>query len=180
MKQSGFFGYGSLVNRATHDYHVLACPQLSGWRREWCQTGKREFSFLSVRPAPNSTIAGLVAGVPNNDWAALDLREFAYEKSDIKTALPDLVLSDIQIYAVPATTHKPALCPILRSYLDVVVQGFLREFGEDGVRDFFATTDGWHVVVLDDRAAPIYPRHQILTRNETDLVDHHLATIVKD
>ena len=39
-----------------------------------------------------------------------------------------------------------------------------------------ATTDGWHVPVLDDRAAPRYPRAQTLTDRERILVDDALAT----
>ena len=177
MTQRGFFGYGSLVNRATHGYRVLACPELPGWRREWCQTGTREFSFLSARRDASAAISGLVAEVPDNDWAALDEREFAYEKSPLANALSHLPLTDIQIYSVPDANHKPAPCPILLSYLDVVVQGFLAEFGPEGVANFFTTTTGWHVGVLDDRAAPIYPRHQNLARHETALVDRHLAAL---
>jgi hypothetical protein len=57
------------------------------------------------------------------------------------------------------------------------VQGYLRAFGEDGVRDFFDTTDGWNAPILNDRAEPRYPRHQQLRPEETDLVDAHLNRI---
>ncbi|MFT6224241.1 MAG: hypothetical protein ACJA1F_002090 [Paracoccaceae bacterium] len=67
--------------------------------------------------------------------------------------------------------------PILRSYLDVVVQGYLQVFGEQGVVDFFATTRGWQAPVLDDRTAPVYPRHQLLSSSETALVDAHLSAL---
>ena len=66
---------------------------------------------------------------------------------------------------------------MLLSYIDVVVQGYLREFGERGVRHFFETTDGWEAPVLDDRAAPIYPRHQRLSPDERALVDDQLREI---
>ena len=61
--------------------------------------------------------------------------------------------------------------PILLSYLDVVIQGYLRHFGPDGVARFVATTEGWNAPVLNDRAAPLYPRAQRLTAAETGLVD---------
>ena len=41
------------------------------------------------------------------------------------------------------TIHPQPKTPILLSYLDVVVQGYLAEFGEAGVARFFASTDGW-------------------------------------
>ena len=45
---------------------------------------------------------------------------------------------------------------------------------------FFATTDGWDAPILDDRADPIYPRHQVLKPLETDLVEHHLGALRVD
>ena len=64
---------------------------------------------------------------------------------------------------------------MLLSYLDVVVQGYLREFGEQGVQRFFDTTDGWDAPVLNDRADPVYPRHRTLNEQERALVDDMLA-----
>ncbi|MCV2868476.1 gamma-glutamylcyclotransferase [Defluviimonas sp. WL0002] len=171
-RHPAFFGYGSLVNRATHDHAPSAPVTLSGWRRVWRQTVLRPYAFLSVEPA-ESEIQGLVAAVPDDDWAALDRRESAYLRHSVSPAslsAPDWA-ETVQIYAVDDTHHAPdASHPILLSYLDVVVQGFLREFGRDGARGFFATTTGWSAI-HDDRAAPIYPRHQALTGTERRLVD---------
>jgi hypothetical protein len=69
--------------------------------------------------------------------------------------------------------------PILLSYIDVVVQGYLHMHGHDGVAHFFETTDGWDTLILNDRADPIYPRHQTLSAQERDLVDSHLAAVVQ-
>jgi hypothetical protein len=57
--------------------------------------------------------------------------------------------------------------PVLLSYLDVVVQGYLQEFDEAGVAHFFDTTDGWDAPLLDDRTHPHYPRpsHRSCQRN---------------
>ena len=66
---------------------------------------------------------------------------------------------------------------ILLSYLDGVVQGYTREFGEAGAEAFFDTTDGWGMAVLDDRAAPLYPRAQALTPQERALTDRLLAQV---
>ena len=63
------------------------------------------------------------------------------------------------------------------SYLDVVVQGYLRTFGPDGALRFFETTDGWGSPILNDRAAPRYPRHQQLDPDETHFVDTQLARL---
>ncbi|MGJ8621734.1 MAG: gamma-glutamylcyclotransferase family protein [Yoonia sp.] len=181
MKQLGFFGYGSLVNCATHSFADPRPAQLAGWRRVWRGTHLREVAYLSVEPDNATTLQGLVARVPDTDWAALDAREGAYLRHDVSHLvshdLPDLQTAVYQVEArhiAPAQAH-----PILLSYLDVVVQGYLRIFGESGVQHFFETTAGWDTPMLNDRAAPIYPRHQTLTARETALVDDHLAAVVQ-
>lgn len=176
MRDSYFFGYGSLVNRATHVYAPAHVARLVGWRRRWVHTDGRGAPFLTgVRDAA-SVIDGLVAMVPGSDWAALDLREEGYLRHPVAV---EGVVRAAQVYAVPAETVvvQEAPAPILMSYLDVVVQGYLREFGQAGAEDFFATTDGWEIPVLDDRASPRYPRHQALSGVERDLVDALLREV---
>ena len=172
-----FFGYGSLVNRATHDYPGAMPARLRGWRRTWVRTDIRDVVFLSVRPDAGSTIDGLVAQVPGADWAALDLRESGYARVDA-TGHVDVDATPVAVYQVPeADQRRGGQHAILLSYLDVVVQGFLREFGPAGAEAFFATTDGWDTPVQDDRAAPLYPRAQALTPQERALVDRLLAQV---
>jgi len=178
MNDPFFFGYGSLVNRATHDFPHPARATVRGWARTWKKTNLRKVAFLTAVEAHGEELDGLIAAVPGADWGALDEREWAYHRLpvvEIDHEHPPL--SDIQIYrtkaehdADPSSDH-----PILLSYVDVVVQGYLREFGRDGADRFFASTHGWNVSVLDDRTAPIYPRHQSLTIEEMAFVDRCLA-----
>jgi hypothetical protein len=168
-----FFGYGSLVNRATQTYPNAQPAALAGWRRVWRRTTLREVAFLSVRPDPGCQIEGLVADVPGGDWAALDQRETGYAKHSVVTSA-----GAVQVYAVaPEKLAPDQQVTVLLSYLDVVVQGFLKEFGEAGVARFFETTEGWGGV-QDDRDAPLYPRAQVLSTQERGLVDHWLARVV--
>lgn len=173
-----FFGYGSLVNRRTHDYAPAHPARLDGWRRVWRGTGLRRFAFLSAEPAEGVSIAGLVAEVPGGDWAALDRREAAYDRLPLAPAtLAAPVREGVAIYVVPGAPEPVGEHPILLSYLDVVVQGFLAEFGAPGVAAFFATTEGWQAPVFDDRAAPLYPRAQRLSPAERELVDAEIARL---
>ncbi|MCB2116245.1 MAG: gamma-glutamylcyclotransferase [Rhodobacteraceae bacterium] len=174
-RHPAFFGYGSLVNRATHDNAPATPARLSGWRRIWRHTYLRDWPYLSAEPA-DAAIDGLIAAVPGDDWAVLDRREAAYRRHplahDRLSPAPDWA-HRIEVYAVDeAHALPPNGHPILLSYLDTVVQGFLREFGERGVADFFATTAGW-TAILDDRTAPHYPRHQPTTKAERALTDGH-------
>lgn len=181
MTHAYFFGYGSLVNRDTHDFEGAHPAQLKGWRRVWRHTQLREVAYLTVIPDADSEIDGLIAEVPHDDWAALDHRERAYDRvsaaHQINHPLPHA--PQIAVYAIPHGKHgDPSTTgPVLLSYIDVVVQGYLREFGEDGAVRFFETTGGWDAPVLDDRADPVYPRHRRLSTSERDLVDESLSAL---
>ena len=180
MTRPFFFGYGSLVNRSTHGYSDAHPARIAGWRRAWRHVRGRKVAFLTAVPDPESAVDGLIAHVPGGDWAALDMREHAYARVLASGVEHSVTGSpEIHIYHAPSDMHEPAdmMRPVLLSYLDVVVQGYLREFGEDGVRRFFNTTDGWDAPMKDDRAEPLYPRHQRLTGHERDLVDTHLARL---
>lgn len=174
-----FFGYGSLVNRNTHAYPDTRPAQLHGWRRAWVRTDHGDHAFLTAVAAPGAVIDGLIAAVPGADWAALDAREIGYQRhSSGGAVVHDIVPSpDIAHYAIPQESNRSGDESILLSYLDVVIQGFARVYGIDGVARFFETTDNWDTPVLDDRAAPRYPRHQPLTKEETALVDGYLANL---
>ena len=177
MSDPCFFGFGSLVNLATHSYPDARVAWLSGWRREWRATTMRSQAFLTISPDSGSEIAGIVANVPGGDWAALDERETGYARQPVSLRTQSLSV-EAQVYAVEPKYFDDASedQAILLSYLDVVLQGYLREFGLQGVYDFVATTDGWDMPVLDDRAVPRYARAQALSASERALVDDQLAT----
>ena len=178
MVNAFFFGYGSLVNRATHGFEDAHRAHVQGWRRAWRGTPRRNVAFLTAVPDPMARIDGLIAAVPGESWAALDEREQAYDRvqvsDDVRHPLPRR--PQIAIYAIPDGAHHAPSDdhPILLSYVDVVMQGYFNEFGAEGVAAFIATTDGWESPVMDDRADPIYPRHQALGPAERRMVDDAL------
>lgn len=178
MTHPFFFGYGSLVNRRTHSHADAMPARLEGWRRVWRHTDLRPVAYLTAIPDPASCIEGLIAAVPNADWAALDLRERAYDRVPVEEVAHGAGRAlRVELYTIPAGKHRaPDVAhPVLLSYLDVVVQGYLDIYGPEGVTRFFETTDGWDAPILDDRAAPHYPRAQRLGEDELRLVDGWLA-----
>lgn len=181
MADPYFFGYGSLVNLATHDFPDARPARLKGWRRAWRHTDLRPVAFLTAVPDAESEIEGMIAHVPKNDWAALDEREWAYDRVPATQSVTHPLKHEVEIavYAVPHGRHNAPTNPhpLLLSYIDVVVQGYLRAFGEDGADRFFATTDGWESPILNDRAEPRYPRHQQLKPTEVEYVDDRLNRI---
>jgi hypothetical protein len=178
MNHPRFFGYGSLVNLATHDYPDARPARVKGWRRVWRHTSLRPVAFLSAEPCDQTELFGVTASVPDGDWVALDAREHAYRRH-VVTQQTDPAEHFVSLYAVdPAHHHTEGeKGPILLSYVDVVVQGYLRVFGQEGANGFFATTHHWDIPILDDRAAPVYPRHQRLTSSETETVDEALRRL---
>ena len=179
-----FFGFGSLVNAKTHAYPVQGHARVSGWQRVWVSTPLRKQAFLSVQRNASVPIQGLMAAVPNADWAALDEREIGYAR----IALDASEVSDGQDWQFPAAglalyqvTKDMSLNgekqPILLSYLDTVIQGYWQVFGEQGARDFFASTASWDRPIQNDRTAPLYPRHQVWDAAVPKLVDQELTRL---
>ncbi len=172
MSYEHIFGYGSLVNRKTHDYAVIRKSRLPGWRRVWQHTTLREVAFLNVVPAPGHSIEGVVLEVPASA-PELQQREYAYQR---QAAADDS--APVSVFCIPAQSRSaPQEHKLLLSYVDVVVQGFFQNFGAEGVQRFFASTDGWDAPVIDDRIAPRYPRHQSVSQQERALTDEWLANI---
>ncbi len=178
MTDPAFFGYGSLVNLSTHDYAQPTPATLAGWRRVWRATRMRNTAFLSVERCNDTAIKGIIAHVPGGNWALLDKREAAYHRHDVSTDVAHNAPTAVYQVTPDNIIATKTDYPIMLSYLDVVVQGYLQVFGEDGVRHFFDTTSDWQPI-LNDRADPQYPRHQSLSRAEQDLVDHHLAAVMQ-
>lgn len=181
MMHHSFFGYGSLVNRSTHSFTVAYAAQAQGWRRAWRFTDDRKVSFLTVIRDPQATIDGLVAEVAVQDWPLLDQREHAYERLTATDCVRHGGPADhsVALYAIaPDRLNLPdADHPVLLSYIDVVVQGFLREFGPTGADRFFDTTTGWEAPILDDRTTPRYPRAVRLSDAERAVVDSALLRL---
>lgn len=174
MNDPYFFGYGSLVNLSTHSYSNLRAAEIVGWRRVWKTTSNGKSALLSIRPSFKGSLLGVVARVPKGDWRALDERETGYHRQDVTDVLycNGLKPQTCSVYIVskPADPKVEVNSPILLTYLDVVLQGFLRVYGEHGPKEFFAMTDSWDRPVLDDRTDPRYPRHQALSEDETAMV----------
>ncbi|WP_425071598.1 gamma-glutamylcyclotransferase family protein [Sagittula sp. S175] len=178
MTHMYFFGYGSLVNAATHAHTPLHKATAKGWRRAWVAVPERDLCYLSAVADPLSVLHGAIAPVPGNDWAALDLREAAYARHDQTEQIDhDSPARSIALYAVAPERHTDPGPdnPILLSYLDTVITGFLALHGPQGAMEFFASTSGWQAPILNDRVAPRYPRTTPLSEQVREMVDEGLA-----
>ncbi|MCT8266583.1 gamma-glutamylcyclotransferase [Afifella sp. JA880] len=181
------FGYGSLVNAATLTPEVVAVPgRLRGWRRAWRHSGASSYGgrcTLTVVPDPDCEIWGAIVALPHEERPALDRREAQY---DVVAPSEEAVTwlagrpegwPDPHLYVGHEEYGRPgdADNPIMLSYLDVVLSGFHAVYGEAGIAHFLETTADWHVPILDDRAAPRYPRALALGEHEHARVDEAIA-----
>lgn len=172
------FGYGSLVNRATLPNAIaIRRVTVTGWRRSWRATSltpRGGVCALSVVADPSCAIDGLMVTLDDAHWPLIRAREHRYEP----LTLCGEHAGGIIFQAAPAVDRfGDADHPIHLSYVDCIVQGYRGEFGPRGVDRLFASTEGWHVPILDDRHALRYPRAQRLSPYELRLVDAMLKTV---
>ena len=167
-----YFGYGSLVNRETRPPdEAAACARLRGWHRVWghrvAGSAERATSCsLSVDPdlGARDGIDGVVVSLPIEALPVLDAREKGYERLTLPATdfdLPEgLGADEIHVYRSLPANRLPATPaqPILQTYVDCVLAGYLRVYGEGGLDAFLLSTEGWDGAIENDRAAPRYPR----------------------
>lgn len=181
-----YFGYGSLVNRATlRTRYIDAVPaRLSGWKRCWrprpagdVSVAGHVSSMLSARRHDDHAIDGLLVYDSLENLPEVDQREAKYDRMSVgldSLTIDVAVPHECPVYIYEAHTntapHDPG-DPILQSYLDAVMQGFMHEFGENGVRGFLHSTDGFERPVRSDRHDPVYARAVDLPAHQRDLFD---------
>lgn len=164
-----YFGYGSLVCRATHRTEIVhAVPaRLKGWRRLWRPRPDMPgfpAALLTVREESGAGCDGLLVFDRAENLAAIDAREARYRRVPVDANSLELeanLLADCPIWVYVAEEHLPVHREpptILQSYLDAVMLGFLQEHGDEGLDRFLAETHLFDLPIHIDRQAPIYPR----------------------
>lgn len=164
-----YFGYGSLVCRATHRTEIVhAVPaRLKGWRRYWRPRPDMPgfpAALLTVREEAEAGCDGLLVFDRAENLAAIDSREARYRRVAVVPGALEVYgqwPADCPVWLYVAQEELPAHREpptILQSYLDAVMLGFLEEHGEAGLIRFLAETKLFDLPIHADRQAPIYPR----------------------
>src|SRR5262245_2339508 len=121
---------------------------------------------LGVGRKEGAVTNGVVVAIPKTAIGAFDRREDGYKRmplAELKArATPlygkQLPEAPIEVY-VPEDPREPqADCPIIQTYVDVVLAGAVLQFGEGFARRFVETTKGWEYDWADDRHRPVYSR----------------------
>lgn len=141
------FAYGSLVNLATVTLSITTRPAtVYGFVRQWrnCRTsGTYRVCALTLQPRAGKSIDGLLIR------GGFALRTYLAEReSQEKEILVRAICAgrpvDAQTFVARTRYRRwpTAQCPIWLSYVDCVLQGYLRQFGQQGLERFMATTEG--------------------------------------
>ncbi len=162
------FGYGSLINsesRARTGMSGTTIPvRVKGIQRIWNFVDRdTRMRALGVVVREASMTNGILASVPSSDLWRFDQREAGYTRTRLDPAsvigwnekqVPDGI---IWTYLPNEPAWPSADCPIVQSYVDVVLAGCL-EVSESFAAEFVRTTSNWDYPWVDDRSAPRYVR----------------------
>jgi len=183
--QNFIFGFGSIVNdesrkstdSSSGDPIPVRISSDFGYRRMWnFQGSSAKLTALGLvkvtNPAEKSTINGIIYPIKGNDMTAFDEREEGYNRVEVPLNLiqsvgwKQLPIHDYKIWAyipqgvngVAGQDLQPAtkFYPILQTYIDVVLTGFLK-YGENFAIEFLYTTGWWSKYWLNDRQVPRRP-----------------------
>lgn len=178
-----YFGYGSLVNLNSLRTPYISAHRatLKGWQRIWLSRPEEagsfasiaDLAFLSVTPSLENEIDGMLITDHLSSLPALDERESLYSRVELNAEhlyLHDDTMNTTEEFLYVADKH-PANhnARILRSYLDVVMQGYLHHYGMEGLSRFFTTTQNFDLEIHEDRDRPLYPRATRLTSEEKSI-----------
>lgn len=196
-----YFGYGSLVNRATRPADEVAQPaRLYGWQRVWghrvlslqqpCDEPRRSCCSLSVQKLTGVDplgrentpyIDGVVVTIPVSALPVLDKREAGYDRHAIPRTHFDLSagcdVDEIQMY-ISTPEHQGSATeqfPILQSYIDCVLAGYCAVFEPEGMQHFVDSTQGWTGAIENERDNPKYPRAVTLPATQLAWFDSVIA-----
>ena len=172
-----YFGYGSLVNRNTRPAQEIAhSARLNGWQRVWDHRVSDPYrdkrcTSLSIEPSPEVAVEGVVVRLELDKLPQLDQREAGYDRLILPASdfdLPEELLEQMategmdEIMVYRSQEHNRGLAdaenPVLQSYVDCVMAGYLHRFGEEGVNALVSSTRGWECSLFNDRTEPFYPR----------------------
>lgn len=187
-----YFGFGSLVNRATRPPEESALSaRLWGWQRVWNHRVTDPYrgqpcTSLNIEPLASrsaGSIEGVVVRMPAEALPDLDAREFGYERLALPASdfdLPDEFEGDIiMVYRSREENRHIASeeHPVLQSYVDCVMAGYLERFGQNGLYSLVSSTRGWDRPRLNDRDTPFYPRWVPVDEEQRQLFDHCLDQV---
>ncbi len=180
MSEAHLFVYGSLINMRQWQRKNLfpqAQPvRVRDYRLGWYMpVAQAACTVLAVVPQVGGCVWGLLVAIDSAHLDFSDQRElpFGYRRAALAPSQVDFYhpaqacqLDQLWVYCTDQPTEPTPACPVIQSYVDVVLEGCLA-VGDEFACDYVRTLDGWTHWV-DDRAAPRYGTHMPCDTGKVD------------
>ena len=169
-------GYGSLMSRDSRArfsgiHHDGLMVTVKGYRRGWITRSIEEKqTYVGALPDENASLNALLVPVALDPALAEREKDYQFEKvapaqifsrqdEDQQAALQTW-LANREVYICRSLLTRTAEqdWPVHLSYVDTCMTGCLEVEGEQAATDFVKQTAHWNAHLVDDRAAPQYPR----------------------
>lgn len=184
------FGYGSLVNaesraaslNGTRSVVAARVSAEFGYKRAWNYHGPG-FTALGLAKTNNPmSINGVIYSVNDEGMSIWDMREKNYYRIELPWQFVESVDwmqlpkdGQLWIYVPKKNNSASPTHPIIQSYVDICVTGFL-DYGEKFAIEFLETTDNWSIYWLNDRLVARRPWVHFKQHTRVDdLLDQHPA-----
>jgi hypothetical protein len=162
------FGYGSLINSAsrakTGDTGAAFPVQVRGFRRAWnVVAAGGGYTAVGLTQSSASWCNGVLIEVTAEELPKFDRREHLYDRATIPpqavTVLSGAALpaGSIWTYLISQPGQPSETCPLIQSYIDVILTGCLA-INADFAAAFVDSTAGWEQPWQQDRLQPRYQR----------------------
>lgn len=177
------FGFGSLVNKNSIQSSILAMKnsKILGYKRRWIEPftvqGTVYRALGVVESGPFDFVHGVTIFVPKTTLQHLYTREASYRRL-VVDAVDEYGNID---YATTFETREaaPDEARIPISYVATVAEGFVDQYGANGLDKFIDNTDGWEHGIIDDSDDPVYPRPPDRLKEVIESLRPRLANVAK-
>ena len=182
------FGYGSLVNAESRaasfeSMTSVVAARISadfGYKRVWNYQGPG-FTALGLEKTNNAmSINGIIYSVKAEDMTVWDQRERNYDRIELPWEFVESVdwmdlpkKGKLWVYVPKVNNTASPSHPIIQSYVDICVTGFL-DYSEEFAIEFLETTGNWSMYWLNDRLVARRPWVHFKKHSRVDnLLDNH-------
>lgn len=181
------FGYGSLIDaesRAkTGDTGPAYPVRVSGLQRAWHVVAPRSgYTVVGVTSRQEASCNGVLIEIAPHELPRFDARERFYHRVIIPQQSVAFLSGErlscptIWTYMTSCPGEPSRQCPLVQSYIDVILTGCLA-IGPSFAAEFIETTTGWGRGWLNDRSHPRYQRAMADTPRAAE-IDQQLQALV--
>ena len=166
MRNKYIFAYGSLINHESRNKNMpnveVIYGKIDSYKRSWCiSVTERNFTALGLIKDATSHCNGVYIPATNEDIKSFDKREiegsgYKYERVLVQREFCDDLFKDDEVYTyISIDNNLSNICPLIESYIDVVISGCL-DYNYEFAEEFIKNTSNWNSNWINDRKNILY------------------------